>query len=163
MSDTPETDVALYAMNGVDIVWPEFARKLECQRNQAKYCLKELAEADGQLKVRMAELCDVLWKTEKERDEAREDLEFRRGLYKVQEQHLETARRDSDEARGRERVAIASWDKERKRALREGERVLEAKQERDEARCLLKAAQSALDAIHLEVGGWIKTMKENTD
>jgi hypothetical protein len=36
-------------------------------------------------------------------------------------------------------------------------------QERDEARLLLKAAQSALDAIHLEVGGWIKTMKENTD
>jgi hypothetical protein len=35
--------------------------------------------------------------------------------------------------------------------------------ERDEARFLLKAAQSALDAIHLEVGSWIKTMKENTD
>jgi len=34
-------------------------------------------------------------------------------------------------------------------------------QERDEARLLLIAAQSALDAIHLEVGGWIKTMKEN--
>lgn len=36
-------------------------------------------------------------------------------------------------------------------------------QERDEARSLLKSAQSALDAIHLEVGGWIKTMKENSD
>jgi len=35
--------------------------------------------------------------------------------------------------------------------------------ERDEALFLLKAAQSALDAIHLEVGGWIKIMKENTD
>ena len=35
--------------------------------------------------------------------------------------------------------------------------------ERDEAQFLLKSAQSALDAIHLEVGGWIKTMKENTD
>ncbi len=69
---TPETDEALYPLNGVDIVWPEFARKLE-----------------------------------RERDEARA--------------------------------------------------------ERDEARLLLKAAQSALDAIHLEVGGWIKTMKENTD
>ena len=39
----------------------------------------------------------------------------------------------------------------------------EARAERDEARFLLKAAQSALDAIHLEVGGWIKIMKENTD
>jgi len=37
------------------------------------------------------------------------------------------------------------------------------RRERDEARFLLKAAQSALDAIHLEVGAWIKTMKENTD
>jgi hypothetical protein len=62
---TPETDEALYAMNGVDIVWPEFARKLE--------------------------------------------------------------------------------------------------RERDEAQFLLKQAQAALDAIHLEVGGWIKIMKENTD
>ena len=35
--------------------------------------------------------------------------------------------------------------------------------ERDEARFLLKHAQSALDAIHLEVGGWIKIMKESTD
>jgi hypothetical protein len=30
--------------------------------------------------------------------------------------------------------------------------------ERDQARNLLKHAQSALDAIHLEIGGWIKTM-----
>jgi len=37
------------------------------------------------------------------------------------------------------------------------------KQERDEARFLLKQAQSSLDAIHLEVGGWIKIIKENTD
>ena len=35
--------------------------------------------------------------------------------------------------------------------------------ERDEVRFLLKQAQSALDAIHLEVGGWIKILKENTD
>ncbi len=36
-------------------------------------------------------------KLERERDEAREDLEFRRGLYKVQEEYLETARRERDE------------------------------------------------------------------
>jgi hypothetical protein len=39
----------------------------------------------------------------------------------------------------------------------------ELERERDEARFLLKSAQSTLDAIHLEVGGWIKIMKENTD
>lgn len=80
-------------------------------------------------------------KLESERDEAREDLEFRRGLYahlceayKVKEEYLETAKRERGEARERERVAIASWDEERQRALREGECVLEARRERDEAR-----------------------------
>ena len=45
-------------------------------------------------------------KLERERDEAREDLEFRRGLYKVQEQHLETARRERDEAR----EELSDWE-----------------------------------------------------
>lgn len=38
MSDrpTPETDAELYPMNGVDIVWPEFARKLERERDEAR-------------------------------------------------------------------------------------------------------------------------------
>ena len=35
---------------------------------------------------------------ERERDEAMKDLEFQRGLYKVQEEYLETARRERDEA-----------------------------------------------------------------
>jgi len=66
MSDrpTPETDAEIYPMNGVDIVWPEFARKME-----------------------------------RERDEAREDLEFRRELYRVQENYLELARQERDKAR----------------------------------------------------------------
>jgi len=34
-SSTPETDAALYPMNQVDIVWPEFARKLERERDEA--------------------------------------------------------------------------------------------------------------------------------
>jgi len=35
-SDTPETDAALYPMNGVDIVWPEFARSMERERDEAR-------------------------------------------------------------------------------------------------------------------------------
>jgi hypothetical protein len=61
---TPETDAALYPINGVDIVWPEFARQLE-----------------------------------RERDEAREALEFRLGLFKVQEELFENARSECDELR----------------------------------------------------------------
>jgi hypothetical protein len=34
------------------------------------------------------------------------------------------------------------------------------KRERDEARQLLKAATEALNAIHVEVGGWIKAMMD---
>lgn len=42
---TPETDAALYPMNGVDIVWPEFARKLERERDQARKERDQLKEA----------------------------------------------------------------------------------------------------------------------
>jgi len=81
MSDqtTPETN-ALYAQllaenPGYFIHLEEFlelARRLERERDEANYFLKELAEADGQLKVKMQELCEVLQKAEQERDEARE-------------------------------------------------------------------------------------------
>jgi uncharacterized coiled-coil DUF342 family protein len=79
--DTPETD-ALYERllkenPGNYIYLEEFlelARKLERERNEANYFLKELAEADAQLKVRMHELCEVLQKAEQERDEARAEL-----------------------------------------------------------------------------------------
>jgi hypothetical protein len=46
------------------------------------------------------EMLSMIAQLRRERNEAREDLEFRRGLYKVQEQYLETARRERDEARG---------------------------------------------------------------
>jgi hypothetical protein len=42
MSDTPETDAALYPMNQFDIVWPEFARKLERERDEAREAFKEM-------------------------------------------------------------------------------------------------------------------------
>ena len=37
---TPETDANLYPMSGVDIVWPEFARNLEIERDAWKDCAK---------------------------------------------------------------------------------------------------------------------------
>jgi hypothetical protein len=44
-------------------------------------------------------LVELLNRLERERVEVSKDLEFRRELYKVQEQYLETARRERDEAR----------------------------------------------------------------
>lgn len=39
---TPDTDAAIYPMTEVDIVWPEFARKLERERDAAREQVKEL-------------------------------------------------------------------------------------------------------------------------
>lgn len=44
MSDTQETDAELYPMNGVDIIWPEFARKLERERNEARKDVEQLKD-----------------------------------------------------------------------------------------------------------------------
>ncbi len=56
-------------MNGVDIVWPEFARELERERDEAR---TELAGCQAKNKRISAELLVKLQDTERERDEARE-------------------------------------------------------------------------------------------
>ena len=82
MSDlsTPETEILynrLLAENPGNLIYLEemleLARKLERERDEANYFLNELAEVDGQLKLRINELCEVLQKAEQERDEARLD------------------------------------------------------------------------------------------
>jgi Skp family chaperone for outer membrane proteins len=97
----------------------EFARRLERERDEAREELHDIRlnlgeDADGYT------LLHAVCVLQNERNEAMEDsleqarllgmgsereaklisdLEFRRGLYKVQEQYLETARRERDEAR----------------------------------------------------------------
>ena len=51
MSDTPETDAALYPMNGVDIVWPEFARELERERDEARKQIDDYRERHDLLPI----------------------------------------------------------------------------------------------------------------
>ena len=96
-------------------------------------------------------------KLERERDEARADLEFRRGLYKVQEQYLETARRERDEARGQnaklrdiaDALAVAL---ERLDALYRSEQDPEAPMPRpDWLRRPLQMLDSELDQLKEEV------------
>ena len=70
--------------------------------------------------------------------------------------HADRLEQERNEAREAWYQMQSSFERSRD----EVERVI---RERDEARFLLKQAQSALDTIHLEVGGWIKTMKEHTD
>jgi len=71
MSDTPETDAALYPMDQVDIVWPEFARKLERERDEARVTIedaKRALNATDHEGVLLAAL-----RVKEERDEERED------------------------------------------------------------------------------------------
>lgn len=75
MSDTPETDAALYPMDSVDVFWPEFARKLERSMNNnrqiaEKYetiyfsTLADLDELKKQLAVSQAERDEYKIKSE---------------------------------------------------------------------------------------------------
>jgi hypothetical protein len=105
----------------------------------------------------------------KERDEAVEEIkewktlclwggtpEHIHGFIRGQQsriQHLECERDEAMELLASEKIT-------RNHII---QRSVEVERERDEARFLLKQAQSSLDAIHLEVGGWIKILKGNTD
>ena len=105
---TPETDAALYPINGVDIVWPEFARQLERELDEAReqtamwkanhdnqVALKAMLMDRPDLGDRAFRIAELI----RELDEAREALEFRRGLFKVQEELFENSRSECDELR----------------------------------------------------------------
>ncbi len=70
---TPETDAEIYPTNGVDIVWPEFARKLERERDEARHKYNNLA-TEHMLVVN--KLCG-------ERDEAVEEVRLLKGILDV--------------------------------------------------------------------------------
>ena len=88
--------------------------------------------AEGDWSPVLRETCRRL---ERERNEARADLEFRRGLYKVQEQYLETARRESDEAQ----EALAS----REVVLAQQKVITDLILERDQSRAVLREIEAA--------------------
>ena len=127
MSDTPETQKAVLDSDGQwSFVLKDCCERLERERDEARNELCDIRlnlgeDAEGYTlthavcvlqnerneamedSLEQARLLGMGSEREakliSERDEARTDLEFRRGLYKVQEQCLETARRERDEAR----------------------------------------------------------------
>jgi hypothetical protein len=141
--NTPETDALIsVGLENADreCVPAEFARKLERERDEAR----------------------------EERDKMQTELEMWRDgniIHLFHRDELEKTERERDEARERERVAIASWDEERQRALREGERVLEARRERDEAWEALKKCRedSICYAEHMRRCGYVAAYKESTE
>jgi chromosome segregation ATPase len=138
----------------------DFARKLKYERDEAQkelssvYQWIERNHADGfidslsyfqNLERVTDSWYDRLDRMEREREEVTKDLEFRRGLYKVQEQYLETARRERDEAREQANHAIKQRDEAREYADRLEKSLDKARAEltavteqRDEARADLE-------------------------
>ena len=115
MSDTPETDAALYPMNQVDIVWPEFARKLERERDEARENLEEemkfhhrthseLVAANCKILDLERELTNIYrWIERNHSDGFIDSLSYSQNLERVTDSwydRLERVERERDEARG---------------------------------------------------------------
>jgi predicted house-cleaning NTP pyrophosphatase (Maf/HAM1 superfamily) len=151
MSDTPETDAEAWIETdrANAVVFAKFARKLERERAEAR---EELSLKCQSVTIASGTISDLLKKSER----LEKQIEGLNNFANERFDEIQRVRRERDEAR--EAFVIATDQM----VIAQGE-VREANKERDEARFLLRAAQSALDAIHLEVGGWIKIMKENTD
>lgn len=117
----PETDAAWQADKDT-VFRVETSRRIERERDGAREALKHIGEygteeinAAVELRQKLAQaLVDldnmqdqrdfamkVIKRLEQERDEVREDLKFRRGLYKVQEEYLEAARKELTEAKNK--------------------------------------------------------------
>jgi hypothetical protein len=88
--NTPETDAALYPMNQVDIVWPEFARKLELERNSI---IKKSAE----LELKCLKIGEVITELNQRLQERQES--FQSQLIRIEEiwrGKLSESRKDAD-------------------------------------------------------------------
>ena len=88
--NTPETDAALYPMNQVDIVWPEFARKLELERNSI---IKKSAE----LEIKCLKIGEVITELNQRLQERQES--FQAQLIRIEDiwrGKLVESRKDAD-------------------------------------------------------------------
>jgi hypothetical protein len=86
--------------------------KAERERDEARRSLENITEYGTEEINAAVELRQKLAQALVERDEARADLEFRRELYKVQENYLELERRGRGEAREIIRMAKAKFCEE---------------------------------------------------
>jgi len=88
--NTPETDAALYPMNQVDIVWPEFARKLELERNS-------LITKSAELELKCLKIGEVITELNQRLQERQES--FQAQLIRIEDiwrGKLAESRKDAD-------------------------------------------------------------------
>lgn len=158
---TPETDAAIQASNGQwSCVLRDACKRLERERDEAREHWKEQNEALRSI-VEHGE--SEIQRLTKEKDEAIEARKVSAADWLSQVQNADLRVKHALEIAAK---AVKEFDEANCKladALQEVHlRTLDyerMKQQRDEARELLEAAQNALDAIHLEVGSWITKLK----
>ena len=119
---TPETDALASEHRGA-VIWPDFARKLERERDEAQDTICDVLKALDAMEYEGPRLAALRVKSE--RDEARSDLEFRRGLFQLQEQQLNEVRVERDALQEQLDAAIMLGKMQERRHARELEQVRE--------------------------------------
>lgn len=128
---------------------------------------RDIQSDDGVANLALLEAADCLERVARERDEAREKLntnceEISNKLVVAMRKRAEARNKMADAL---QEVDLRTLDFERMKEERDDalSQIYQAEcraerfcQERDVALFLLKSAQAALDAIHSEVGGWVK-------
>lgn len=127
---TPETDSAIYPMNGVNIIWPELARKLESERDEAR---EELAGIVDRMRVGLRghpdsglwgeagliaatmRCVDALGEVTEQRDEARETIATMEIRHAAVMRHTQSIVDDANQCRDQR----DEWRNEHDRVVRE--------------------------------------------
>ena len=119
---TPETD-ALAAEHKGAVIWPDFTRRLERARDEARETISDVLRALKAMEHEGPRLAAL--RVTEERDEARADLEFRRGLFKVQDEQLNDVRNERDALQEQLDAALMIGKLQERRHERELQQVRE--------------------------------------
>ena len=137
---TPRTDAALYPMNGVEIVWPDFARTLEtelaCEKTNRNHLIEKGAKLETELACLRAELVvEKNWvehHSQHADDLIAENVKLRAEVERWQAEAEEMSAQRSHNANqaGRLRAEVEAL----KQSIESGQRVLREDAERNAAR-----------------------------
>ena len=144
VSDTPETDKLLSDQHHDCVLYDDAAEQL------ADLACKLERERD-ELRADQINHENLSMRYMDERDEAREDA--KRATYNATQETLKVGA-----VKGAWIEACRERDEAREKAERYRRKTLSQDAELAEARALLATAKESLNAIHVEVGGWIATM-----
>lgn len=159
MSDqrpTPETDELLNTIRKLECELAEAAKARDHNRTCVKRLTQERDEARGEA---------TMWKANHDNQVRLKATLMDRPDLGDRARKVVSLAKERDEARERERVAIASWDEERERSLRESQRVVEARGLVRELRDALTLSVPHLEAIvtHNEALNGCESLMDRAD